>query len=346
LIQLTPNTAAAGSAGSLILRGTNFVADASISTPPGLHLRNIRVNSPTEIAADYAIAKDSYLGYFDIAVTTPGGTSDPIKFTILRPAFQFGVLRGSSANPATITQGPPIYESFDVGIHAGPVPNPDGSQTDAYLDVSFTDDKGHPVTIGGSYHSDMDNVSNPDDPDDGPPDVTSYSFGVQRPEAGDYVLRIKGSRVGSFTLEIDTTASSRDSESYESLANLDDVPTYPGSSFELNFICHRDPFSVNLARGGLQPPQGAFSFAQPLDSVVRLPSEAKVLGVVIYYHPVVDPSSFRALLDGSDVTGLFHVRPGELELVSIPLEPGQHHLGIHASAKSGLPTEQEFRIQR
>lgn len=66
---------------------------------------------------------------------------------------------------------------------------------------------------------------------------------------------------------------------------------------------------------------------------------------MIYYDPVMEPSSFRALLDGSEVTNLFHVRSGELELVSVPLGPGQHHLTIWTNNKAGLSTEQQFYIQ-
>lgn len=102
-------------------------------------------------------------------VTTPGGTSDPARFTIYPAVFQFGVpANGTSAKPVVPAADAPIYESFDVGIHAAQVANADGSQTDAYLDVSFTDDKGHPVTVGASYHSDMDDVVAPDDPEPGP----------------------------------------------------------------------------------------------------------------------------------------------------------------------------------
>jgi hypothetical protein len=299
------------------------------------------VDSPAQITAKYTISSDSYLGILNITVTTPGGTSEPAKFKIIPGAvvFQFG-LPGSRARPATGASEQP-YESFDVGIHAAQVPNPDGSETDAYLDVSFTDDQGRPVAVGDSYHSDMDNVDNPDDASEEPPNVTSYSFGLQRPEAGNYVLHIKSSKSGSFVLEIDTSTSS----SHEGLAELDSVPTYPGSSFELNFVCHRDPFSVDIDSGGLQPPHGAFSFAQPLTSDVLLPAEEKTLGVVIYYDPVMDQSSFRALLDGDDRTSLFHVRSGELELVSIPLVPGQHVLTIQANNKNGVSSVQEFHIQ-
>jgi hypothetical protein len=66
---------------------------------------------------------------------------------------------------------------------------------------------------------------------------------------------------------------------------------------------------------------------------------------VIYYDPVMDPSSIRVLLNENDRTSLFHVRPGELELVSIPLDLGQHALTIRATNKDGESSVQEFHIQ-
>jgi hypothetical protein len=75
----------------------------------------------------------------------------------------------------------------------------------------------------------MDNVVAPDDPQPGS-NVTSYSFGLQRPATGKYVLHIKSSRRGSFDLEIDTTTSSSTSSAQDGLAQLNNVPTYPGSS--------------------------------------------------------------------------------------------------------------------
>ncbi len=305
------------------------------------------MNGPTQITADYTIGPNSWLGYLNVTVTTPGGTSEPVRFAIYPGAVQFG-LPANGGSPKLPTRGADVapYESFDVGLHAAYIPNPDGSRTDAYLDVSFTDDKGHPVTVGGSYHGDMDNVVAPDDDDDEPgPGVTPYSFAVQSPEAGRYVLHIKSSRSGSFELEIDTTTSSLTTSGHESLALLSDIPSYPGNLFELHFVCHRDPFRMDIDSGGLQPPNGAFSFAQPLTSEVRLPAEVKALGVVIYYDPLMEPSSLRAVLDGNELTNRFHVRPGELELVSIELGSGQHTLIIRANNKSGLSTEQQFHIQ-
>lgn len=345
LTELIPNFGNVGNTGSLVLRGTGFVPGTTIKTPPGLDLRNIQVNGPTQITADYTIGPNSWLGYLNVTVTTPSGTSEPARFAIYPGVVQTGLpTGGASAKPAVPATDAAVYESFDVGIHAGQVRNPDGSQTDAYLDVSLTDDKGHPVPVGDSYHSDMDNVVAPGDPEPSP-NVTSYSFSSQQPAAGNYVLRIKSSRRGSFDLEIDQTTSSSTSSGRNGLAQLNNVPTYPGNSFELKFVCRRDPLTWDLDSGGLQPPNGAFSFAQPLTSDVRLPAEEKVFGVVIYYDPVMEAPSFRATLDGNDVSGLFHFRAGELELVSVPMGPGRHDLKIRANNKAGRSTEQQFHLR-
>lgn len=348
LRELVPSTATVGSGGTLVLRGTNFVPGASLSAPPGLSFRNIRVNSPEQITVDYSNSPDSVLGYFAVTVTTPGGTSEPAIFTITTLVFQFGV--GVPRARAAAESDPPSFKSLQVGIHADQVANPDGSQTDAYLDVSFTNDKGQQVALSASPYSDMDNVDAPDDDTDESsgthPDVTSYSFGVEKPVAGKYVLQIKGSRNGSFILEISAeTFSEQNGLLQNGMTELENVPTFSGSSFELKFVCRSDPYDMDIDSGGLQPANGAFSFAQPLTSNVRLPIEGKALAVVIYYDPVMEVSSFRALLDGKDRTSMFHVRPGELQLVAVPVEPGQHTLTIRANNKRGLSTEQEFHIQ-
>jgi hypothetical protein len=347
LRELVPNTATVGSAGTLVLRGTNFVPGSRVASPsPGLSFTNIRVNSSEQITADYANSPDSPLGYFKVTVTTAAGTTEPAIFTITPLAFQFGG-PSPSREPA---QNPPPFKSLQVGIHADQVTNPDGSQTDAYLDVSFKDAQGHPVTLSDSWYGDMDNVDVPDDDTDetavAHTVVTPYSFGVERPTAGKYVLQIKGARNGSFTLEISNETSSQQQGSEQhGLAVLQNVPIFPGSPFALRFVCRNDPCDMVIDSGGLQPANGAFSFAQPLASNVPLPTEVQALPVVIYYDPAMDPASFRALLDGTDRTSLFQVRPGELQLVALPVEPGQHTLAIQAKNKRNLITEQAFHIQ-
>jgi hypothetical protein len=345
LSHVNPENVTPGNTGTLILRGANFVPGASISAPPGIEIRNVRVNSPAEITADYAITANSPPGYLNLTVTTPGGTSEPGRMRIVPTVYQFPLRNDFARNRAIGRTGPPAYESLEIGIHSDQVQNPDGSQTNAYLEVSLTDAKGQSVAVPGEGElSDMDNVDNPEDSDEPGPVVTPYSLTLQRPDPGEYFLHIKSVRTGSFTLEVEVRRLSATVSSQDTLAEMD-VPVYPGGSFELKLVCHRDPFSVDIGSGGLQPPHGAFSFALPTDSAVRPPSDAKLLGVAIYYDAALDPSSFRATLDGSEITSMFHVRPGKLELVLLPLDHGQHNLSVQANTKSGLSSLQEFHIQ-
>jgi len=348
LRELLPNTATIGSAGTIVLRGSNFVPGASLSAnTPGISFGNIRVDSPEQITAEYANSPDSPLGYFRVSVTTPAGTSEPAILTITPLVYQFGV-----GVPAPRPSGPAVFETLQVGIHADQVENPNGSRTDAYLEISFTDAKGRPVKVGDSTYSDMDNVDNPGDEaeESGGPQVhvTSYSFAVEKPAAGEYVLKIKGSRRGSFVLEMakEMRSPSQDGLTYNSFAVLQNVPTLPGTTFELRFVCPGDPCNMDIGSGGLRPAHGAFSFAQPLGANVQLPAGEKALAIVIYYDPAMETSSFRALLDGNDRTEMFRARGGELELVNIPLEAGQHTLTIRGNNNAGQLTEQEFHIQR
>jgi hypothetical protein len=207
------------------------------------------MNSSEQITVDYSNSPDSALGYFSVTVTTPGGTSEPAIFTVTPLVFQFGV--GVPRARAAAESEPPSFKSLQVGVHAEQVANPDGSQTDAHLDVSFTNDKGQPVALSGSTYSDMDNVDAPDDDTDESvvthPDVTSYSFGVEKPVAGKYVLQIKGSRNGSFILEISAeTFSEQNGLVQKGLAELENVPTFPGSSFELKFVRRSDPYDMDI----------------------------------------------------------------------------------------------------
>lgn len=335
LTKLVPNSGILGSTDTLTLTGTSFVAGASINTPTDLYVRNLKVNSPTQITADFAIASNATPGSFEVAVKTPGGTSEPGSFAIL--AGQSGSPGGSTpTSPAALPGAPGMqtsadsseYEVLDIRV----------TSAEDTLDVSFTDSKGQPGP--GAIFSDEQLTD--DDPDDsGQPGLSpnTREVEVNQPNSGEYILRVEGSKSGSFDLKV----SANHPASSEGVVSLE-VPTCPGSVFELRLLCQRAPFTVDVDSGGLEPPHGAFSFAQPLTSEVRLPSEEKPLAVGIYYDPAMDPSSFRALLDGADQTKLFHVRLGELDLVSLPMAPGQHHLNIQANNEAGLLTEQEFHV--
>jgi hypothetical protein len=276
---------------------------------------------------------------------TPTGPPVMMQFAPRRPANR--ALNVNTADGSAIS----IHISTSPGADpTNPYDSPtqpeavNGSLTNSEGQHAAVDATESPaVTIPNS--SLIEEVLTDDDPDDqNLPDLspTEQEIEVLRPEADQYTLQVKGFEHGVYSLEIYATGP----DSNTSHFYLQTVPAHPGSLFELHMVCRRMPsFEFELTRGGLQPPHGAFSFAQPLASEVRLSAEDKALAVVILYDPGMDPTSFRASLDGSDRTSLFHVRPGEIELVFVPLDSGQHDLTIRANDKAGLSTEQEFHIQ-
>lgn len=276
----------------------------------------------------------------------PMGTPVVTQFAANVPASH--ALNGNTADGSAIS----IHVSTSPGTD---LTNPyDVPTSPEAVDGSLTNSKGQPAAVDANEPANMtipnssiivEELTDEDPDDANQPDLspTEREIEVLRPEADEYTLRVKGFERGVYNVEIYATGP----DSNTSHFYLPTIPAYPGSLFELHMVCRRTPsFEFRLDHGGLQPPHGAFSFAQPLTSEVQLPSEEKALGVVIYYDPVIVPSSFRAFLDGKDQSSLFHVKSGELELVRVPLPPGNHSLIIQANNQSGQTTEQDFHVQQ
>lgn len=84
-------------------------------------------------------------------------------------------------------------------------------------------------------------------------------------------------------------------------------------------------FSFN--GGGQRPPDVNLflTYASPTDSPVTV-TGGTTFPVTLAYSPAVIPSSFSAMLNGADVTGLFHPVPGTFETVTLSLQAGKNTL--------------------
>jgi hypothetical protein len=83
LTSLTTTHALPGASGSLLLSGTNFYAPATVNASgTGLTFTGINVLSTTSITANFAVAANAPPGPQNVSVTTPGGTSSPVTFTV------------------------------------------------------------------------------------------------------------------------------------------------------------------------------------------------------------------------------------------------------------------------
>ena len=87
LNSVSPSSGAVGSSVPVTLTGTNFVAGATVAVSnPGITVSGVTVVSATQITATFAIAANAATGAANVTVTTSGGTSGAVNFTVNAPA--------------------------------------------------------------------------------------------------------------------------------------------------------------------------------------------------------------------------------------------------------------------
>jgi hypothetical protein len=108
-------TAAAPNPVSVVLTGSNFTAGSTVNVVApanGLSVTGVTVVSATQINATFNTTTTATIGPRSITVTSPGGTSDPVTYTVLGP-----VLTSISPTSALRGQGAAIPVSiFGSGL--------------------------------------------------------------------------------------------------------------------------------------------------------------------------------------------------------------------------------------
>ena len=98
LTSITPAYASPGASVPVTLTGTGFAAGAKIATGNGVTAGNIVVVSATQINATFTVAPNATLGPTNVTVTSLGGASGPVTFTVIS-------LQLTSISPASGAQG-------------------------------------------------------------------------------------------------------------------------------------------------------------------------------------------------------------------------------------------------
>ena len=86
LASISPNTGTRGSSVAVTLTGNNFVEGATVNiSGTGVTADTITVASATQITTTFTIASNAGLGGHNVSVTTPGGTTGNVTFTVSNP---------------------------------------------------------------------------------------------------------------------------------------------------------------------------------------------------------------------------------------------------------------------
>ena len=94
LTSITPNTGLRGSAVPVTLTGANLTGATAITVSGnGVTVSNLVVVNSTSVTATFTIAANATLGNGTVSITTPGGTTSTVTFTVTGPVL-------TSVNPA------------------------------------------------------------------------------------------------------------------------------------------------------------------------------------------------------------------------------------------------------
>ncbi len=103
LTSLSPNQGIRGTTVAVTLTGTNFIAGGTTVTVSGtgITVTGVTVSSNTSLTANFALDAAAALGARNVTVTTAGGTSAALSFTVNPPAPGAPTLTSVSPNQGT-----------------------------------------------------------------------------------------------------------------------------------------------------------------------------------------------------------------------------------------------------
>ncbi|HNQ78112.1 MAG TPA: hypothetical protein PKJ37_03610 [Acidobacteriota bacterium] len=158
---------------------------------------------------------------------------------------------------------------------------------------------------------------------------------------GDYLVTVvgTGTQLGKYDMEVRT----RNSASARFKQFIKNIPTGPGMVNK--FLFHYDSSYIQGGTlsggfdGGGQRPRDVnkfLTYANPSDSQTDLSTGTTTFPLMIFYGNNAITSTFKASMNGVDITNLFSPTAGNHETVNLPLSPGRNVLSL--STDGNLPS--------
>ena len=83
LTSIAPNNGARGNAVPVTLTGTNLTGATAVNVSGGnITVSNVTVVNATTVTATFTVGRGAATGGRNVSVTTPGGTSNNVTFTV------------------------------------------------------------------------------------------------------------------------------------------------------------------------------------------------------------------------------------------------------------------------
>jgi len=148
---------------------------------------------------------------------------------------------------------------------------------------------------------------------------------------GDYLVTVVGTGATESKYQMEVSAYT--SSFTDTSVHIKDI--YTGPNVVNKFLFHYDSANIQNSAlsggfdGGGERPKDVnklLTYAYPTHSQTELPSGTTTFPLLIFYDAKVISSTFKATLNGVDVSNLFHPNPGSYETVNINLAQGRNVL--------------------
>ncbi len=188
-----------------------------------------------------------------------------------------------------------------------------------------------------------------DDHGTGAPGPKSIVISVGRPMAGGYDLQVIGTEGGNYGLWIYVVDQSDNSKS----KRFDRIPISPGvvHTYAINYsdtVATNTEFMGGFDGKGQRPRDvnKFLSFSNPTQARTELPAGTNTFDLVIFYDKTTIPGSFKAELNGTNITSLFSPALGKTEVVKLNLASGSNTLivSIEGTVIRGRVTKDTDRL--
>ena len=184
------------------------------------------------------------------------------------------------------------------------------------ISCDFIPDSGYDSI--GLYNADID--------ESGP---ETKEIDIRKPIEGEYELKVIGTGTGTYELEIYGT----DREGDPSITDFSQIPISPNVIHSYLFNYSRKAGSKIEICGGFdgkgQRPRDVnkfLSYSNPTQVTTEIPAGEMTVDLVIFYNLPIIPSTFKAVLNGQDITNLFSPVADKNEIVKLTLAKGRNVL--------------------
>ena len=168
--------------------------------------------------------------------------------------------------------------------------------------------------------------------DSGTGDIEGRELEVMRPAAGAYTLEVIGTAVGAYDLSVYVADRAGASRVPLEIAG---VPTHVGETHR--YLLQND--APPRVAGALGHDARLLSYALPTATRVELPRGETAATLVIVYAPGIARETFRATLEGRDVSARFKPAPGGAEVVRLPVAAGSSALVLSVQGNGIVHTD-------